>query len=135
MIKRLCSLAAIAAVGAAFVAGCGSSSSSSSSSSTAPAASSGSSTAAPASSSTTAPGSVSVPTNLAQAVALCKSSIAAAPTLSADVKTKLQSLCDQAAQGNGANLRKIQSQVCQEIIKASVPASAQAQALATCPKP
>ena len=147
MTKRLCSLAAVAAVGV-FAAGCGSSSSSTNSitsaassissaaSSAASSISSAASSAASSAGSSTASstGSVALPQNLAQAVALCKSSIGAAATLSADVKTKLQSLCDQAGQP-GANVKQIQYQVCTEIIKSSIPQAAQAAALASCPKP
>jgi hypothetical protein len=144
MTKKLCSLAAIAAVGA-FVAGCGSSSNNTSSSvssalssaasSVSSAASSvASSASSAASTAASSPSSVAVPQNLAQAVALCKSSIGAAATLSADLKTKLQSLCDQAGQP-GANVKQIQYQVCTEIIKSTLPSAAQQAALATCPKP
>jgi hypothetical protein len=87
-----------------------------------------------ASSAASSAGSVSVPTNLAQAVALCKSSIGAAATLSADLKTKLQSLCDQAGHP-GANVKQIEYQVCTEIIKGTLPTASQAAALASCPKP
>jgi hypothetical protein len=37
------------------------------------------------------------------------------------------------SQGNG--LQSLQAQLCREIVKAQVPAAAQQQALATCPKP
>jgi len=132
MIKRLCSLVAIAAVGGALVAGCGSSSSSSSSAAT-PAASPSS----PAASTSTGSsgGAAAVPANLAAAVAQCKASIGAAPSLSADAKTKLESLCDQAASGKAVDIKKTTAEVCVEIVKDSVPASAQAAALAACPKP
>jgi hypothetical protein len=76
-----------------------------------------------------------VPANLGQFVARCKASIAAAPTLSSDSKTKLASLCDQIGKGNTTQVKQITSQVCQQIVKSTVPASAQQQALASCPKP
>jgi polygalacturonase len=72
---------------------------------------------------------------LAQAVASCKSSVNAAPTLNASDKSKLDSICAQAASGDTAGVQKATSEVCQQIIRDSVPASAQAQALASCPKP
>jgi hypothetical protein len=72
---------------------------------------------------------------LAQAVASCKSSVNAAPTLNASDKAKLDSICAQAASGDTAGVQKATSEVCQQIIRDSVPASAQAQALASCPKP
>ncbi len=139
MIKRLCTLVVLVAVGGALVAGCGSSSSSSSaatsSSSSAPAgtATSASSTASAGGSS----GGSSVADNPAvkAAVAQCKASINAASTLSADAKTKLDGLCDEAAKGDPASLKKASAEVCQEIVKETVPSSAQDAALAACPKP
>jgi len=73
---------------------------------------------------------------VAEAVAACKSSIQAAPTLTADEKSKLTSICDKAANGDEAGVKQAAYQVCQEIVKSSVPAgSAQTTALAACPKP
>jgi len=72
---------------------------------------------------------------LAQVVARCKASIAAAPTLSADAKSKLAGLCDQLGSGNPAQIKKTEASVCQEIVKSTVPASDQQAALASCPKP
>jgi hypothetical protein len=72
---------------------------------------------------------------LAADVARCKSAIAAASTLSSDVKAKLESLCDEAAKGDPAALRAATARVCQEIVKETVPASSQATALSACPKP
>jgi hypothetical protein len=68
-----------------------------------------------------------------KAVAACKASISAAPTLSADERTKLASLCDQAANGSVAGVEKVVGEVCRDVAKA-LPASAQATALAACPK-
>jgi hypothetical protein len=67
-------------------------------------------------------------------VAACKQRIAGAPNLSSDAKTKLTNLCDQAASGNEAAVLKAAAQVCQEIVKQSIPQAAQQQALASCPK-
>jgi hypothetical protein len=143
MIKSIATLAVVAAV----VAGCGSSSSSSSSPAASSAASS--SSAAPSSSSETATSTSSAaPTSTAAsggaglsnnptvqaAVAACKQRIAGAPNLSSDAKTKLTNLCDQAASGNEAAVLKAAAQVCQEIVKQSIPQAAQQQALASCPK-
>jgi len=72
---------------------------------------------------------------IAADVAQCKSAISAAPNLPADVKTKLKSLCDEAAKGNPAALRAATARVCEEIVKETLPASTQAAALAACPKP
>jgi hypothetical protein len=146
MIKTLATLAVVAAV----VAGCGGSSSSSSSSPASSAASSSSSapssttasssdtatSSSAASTSTTPSGGAALANNptIQAAVAACKSRISAAPNLSSDAKGKLITLCDQAASGNEAAVLRAASQVCQEIVKQSVPSSAQQQALANCPK-
>jgi hypothetical protein len=135
MIKTLMALLVVAA----FIGGCGSSSSSSStaSSSSAPATSSSTTAAASSSSaSSSASGGSAIANNPAvkAAVAACKQRIAAAPNISADAKSKLSGLCDQAASGNEAGVLKAAAQVCQEIVKQSVPQAAQQQALASCPK-
>jgi hypothetical protein len=67
-------------------------------------------------------------------VAACKQQIGAAPTLSASAKTKLQTICDQAASGDPAAVRKTTAEVCQQVIKDTVPSAAQSTALAACPK-
>jgi hypothetical protein len=142
MNKRLSSLLALAAVGSALLAGCGSSSSSSSATtaSSTPAATSTTSSAAPTSTSAASSSSASGGGSLANnpqvkaAVARCKSSINAAPTLSASAKAKLATICDEAAKGDPASLKKAEAKVCVELVKDTVPASAQTQALASCPK-
>jgi hypothetical protein len=70
-----------------------------------------------------------------QAVAACKASINSAPTLSADSKTELVKLCDEAATGDPAAIKKATAEVCQQVVKDSVPSAAQSAALAACPKP
>lgn len=137
---RLSSLLVVAAASGALVAGCGSSSSStpvtasssstSSSSSSAPAATS---TASPSSSTSGGSGLASNPSVIA-AVARCKASINSVPTLSASAKNKLATICDQAAKGDPASLKKAAAQVCVELVKDTVPVAAQTAALASCPK-
>jgi hypothetical protein len=134
---KLCSLVAVVAVGGALMTGCGSSSSSSS----APASSSGSSSsAAPAASSSASTTSASAGSGLASnptvvaAVARCKASINSAPTLSASAKSSLATICDEAAKGDPASLKKAEAKVCVQLVKDTVPAAAQTQALASCPK-
>jgi uncharacterized protein YceK len=136
MIKKLSVLLAVAAV----IGGCGSSSSSSSS---APAASSSSTTAASTANTGTSSAGTTTPTGgssisdnpaVKAAVAACKQRINAVPNLSADAKSKLTTLCDKAASGDEASVLKAAAQVCQEIVKQSIPQAAQQQALASCPK-
>jgi hypothetical protein len=69
-----------------------------------------------------------------QLVSSCKARINSASGLSSSVVSKLQALCNQAANGNEASARKAAAQVCTEIIKATVPQQAQQFALANCPK-
>jgi thiamine biosynthesis lipoprotein ApbE len=122
-----------ALVSLALLAGCGSSSKSTSAPASTPTQTQ--STAASGGAGATTSANTSPPANLAQAVQRCKQSVTAAPTLNASAKSKLESLCDQAAKGNTANLQKTAAQVCQQLIKSSVPAAEQATALANCPKP
>jgi hypothetical protein len=135
MRARLCTLCVVALSGGALLAGCGGSSNTSSSSS-APASAPATPTTPSSTGGGTGAAAASIASNPAvqQAVAACKQSINASPTLSAGVKSKLVGVCDQAATGNPTAIRKATSQVCQEVVKSSVPSSAQAAALATCPK-
>jgi ABC-type phosphate transport system substrate-binding protein len=75
---------------------------------------------------------------VAQAVTACKASINSTPTLSASLKTKLTGLCDKAAHGDEAGVKKVAAEVCKDIVNASVPSSAPSsvkdQALAACKK-
>jgi hypothetical protein len=67
------------------------------------------------------------------AVAACKTTIQAAPTLPASVKTKVEGVCNKAASGDLEGARKAAKEVCVEVINASpVPSSAKEQALAAC---
>ncbi|HUO73858.1 MAG TPA: hypothetical protein VMU39_24005 [Solirubrobacteraceae bacterium] len=135
MIKRLCTLVVLASVGSALVAGCGGSSSNSSSAATSSAAPAPAATTTAASSAGVGGSSVASNPAVQAAVAQCKASINSAATLSADAKAKLDGLCDEAAKGDPASLRKATAQVCQEVVKESLPSSAQQAALAACPKP
>jgi hypothetical protein len=72
---------------------------------------------------------------LTDAVAACKSSVAATPSLKPADRAKLSAICDDMSSGNTAAVQQATAEVCQQIIKDSVPAAAQAQALASCPKP
>jgi hypothetical protein len=67
-------------------------------------------------------------------VAACKHTINSQPLLSASLKSKLGTACDKAAKGDVAGVKKVTAQVCQQVVQSVVPASAQAQALAACPK-
>ncbi len=134
---RLALLFVVAVVGGASIAGCGSSSSSttSSTSSTASVAPAAAATTAAATGSAGGSAAAAANPGVAEAVAACKSSIEAAPTLTADEKSKLTSICQKAANGDESGVKQAAYQVCQEIVKSSVPASAQSTALAACPKP
>jgi hypothetical protein len=72
---------------------------------------------------------------IAQAVASCKTSINSQPSLSATNKAKLDAICDKAGSGDTTGVQKATADVCQQIVRDTVPASAQTQALAACPTP
>ena len=139
MIKRLCTLLVLVAVGGALVAGLRKQQQQlirrTSSSSSAPAGTATSASSTASAGGSTGGGSVASNPAVQAAVAQCKASINAASTLSADAKTKLDGLCDEAAKGDPASLKKASAEVCQEIVKETVPSSAQDAALAACPKP
>ena len=137
MRTRLCVLASVFVAAGTVIAGCGSSSSSSAQSAAPAAASTSSSSSSTSANAATgsAAASVAGSPEIKAAVAACKQSIASAPTLSSDEKVKLAALCDKAGSGDLAGLQKATAQVCQEIVKESVPQAAQAAASASCPKP
>jgi len=66
-------------------------------------------------------------------VAVCKSIITRAPTLSAATKAKVEGVCNKAASGDLAGARAAAKEVCAEVINASpISGPAKAQALAAC---
>jgi hypothetical protein len=139
MIRKLSTWLLVALAGGAFVAGCGSSNNSTSSSQA---------TSTPATTSPTPAGATSTPTpsgprtpageashpTPAQAVASCKQSIQAQPTISASAKSKLAGLCAKAAGGDRTALHKVAQEVCIELVNSSqIPAGASRErALAVC---
>lgn len=133
MIGKPLALLSVAASVGILAAGCGGSSTTTTSAAAPTSATSASVPATTTTSSSTGSATPASPV-VAEVVAACKSRINSAPQLSSSVKSKLIQLCDEAASGNEANARKVASQVCVEIIKATVPQSVQAQALAGCPK-
>jgi hypothetical protein len=66
------------------------------------------------------------------AVAACKNSISQAATLDATDKSKLSGLCDKAAHGDVSGVKKVAEQVCNDVVKKTVPSAGQAQAAAAC---
>jgi hypothetical protein len=120
------------------VAGCGSSSSSSSSgggttsSTPSTTTSGGSTTTSGGSTTTSSSGGGSANPQVAAAVAACKNAINSAPTLDAADKSKLSDACDKAANGDLAGVKKVAEQVCNDVVKKTVPAAGQAQAQAAC---
>ena len=55
------------------------------------------------------------------------------PTLSADVKAKVEGICNKAADGDIEGARKAAKEVCIEVVNASpIPAAAKSQAVAAC---
>src|SRR5450759_5274976 len=110
MIRRRSSWLVGVLVCGALVAGCGSSSNSSKSSSPATT----STPAAAATSSTPASTSSAVPVGPAtvqQAVANCKRTIQAQPTLTAATKAKVERICTKAGKGDIAELKKAAQEI------------------------
>ena len=122
----------VALMGAALLAGCGggSSSTASSQSTSTPSAT----TPAPATTSptptTTGTGGLSVQ----QAVASCRSVVKRATTLPANLKAKVEGICNKAANGDVAGARAAAKEVCLEVINSyPIPAGpSKDQALAAC---
>jgi len=108
---------AVASVGVALLAGCGSSSTSSQSS-------------------TSGQTSTAAGTSVAgqQDVAGCKHGIQSQSELSASAKARLEKICEKAANGNPATLQQVAHEACVELVNAShVPAGiSKEEALAIC---
>jgi hypothetical protein len=122
------------------VAGCGSSSSSTTNGSTATSAPATSSTATSSSpaAKTTSSSPTAAPTGASAAgvqqyVEVCKSIVQREPALSASVKSKVEGICNKAANGDLAGARAAAKEVCVEVLNASpIPAAAKQKALAAC---
>ena len=131
----------LALLAGALLAGCGSSGSNSTSTST-PAstttasASTVSTSATQTTSTTASTPSSSVPSSaagVAEAVAACKSIVQREPTLSSSVKSKVEGICNKAANGDLEGAKAAAKEVCKEVINAApIPSSAKAQGIAAC---
>ncbi len=67
-----------------------------------------------------------------QAVATCKRTVRRAPLLSDQEKVKLIAVCDRAASGDLAGVKKVAIDVCHDIVDA-LPELVRTQAQAACP--
>jgi hypothetical protein len=145
MTVRRSSPLAVALLCGALLAGCGSSGSSTTSgasSTTAPTTSSAA-VSKPAAAATTPTVSTATPTApsatglsgaaVGQYVAICKSIVDREPTLAANVKSKVEGICNKAAHGDLAAARTAAKEVCVEVINASpIPSADKEKALAAC---
>jgi hypothetical protein len=138
MIATRSPLLAGALVCGVLLAGCGSSSSTTTSGTTATTSTTSNAAAAAAStpSTSTPSGAATTPissADLAAAVAECKAVVARAPTLSSNLKSKVEGICNKAANGNIAAARTAAKEVCVEVINASpIPSAEKQQALTAC---
>jgi hypothetical protein len=127
---------AVLLLGGALLAGCGGSSTTTTqSTTTAQSTSTPAATTAPTNSTGTTASTPSGPLIASpQAVEACKHAIQAAPTLTAAAKAKLEGVCDKAAHGDQAAVKKAAREVCEEVINNSpIPGGASKdQALAAC---
>jgi hypothetical protein len=75
---------------------------------------------------------------VAAAVSACKTAIGSAAQLSSSEKSKLEGICQKAANGDLSGVKQAVAQVCTQIVNADVPSSAPSsikdQALAACKK-
>jgi len=139
MTVRRSSPLVVALLCGALLAGCGSSSSSTTNGSTAtatsaPAVSSTASSSTPAAATTksAAPTGANA-AGVQQYVEVCKSIVQREPALSASVKSKVEGICNKAANGDLAGARAAAKEVCVEVLNASpIPAVAKQKALAAC---
>jgi hypothetical protein len=68
-----------------------------------------------------------------QAIDACKQSVNAAPQLSAETKSDLEGLCEEAASGDIEDVQEASEEVCVKVIEETVPAgAAREQALSSC---
>jgi hypothetical protein len=133
MIRTRSPLFVVALLCGVLVAGCGSSSSSSTTSGSTTSGSTSTSAPASTSKSTTTTPNAATAAGVAQYVAACKAVIQHEPTLSADVKAKVEGICNKAADGDVEGARKAAKEVCIEVVNASpIPSAAKAQAVAAC---
>ncbi len=124
MIRRRSTRLAGVLLCGALVAGCGGSGGSTASTQSTTAASSTATSGAPSLSGS----------KLTQAVAACKQQIKAQTTLPAGAKSKLEAVCEKAAEGDSAAVKQAAQEVCEEVVSdAKVPAGvARDEALAGC---
>lgn len=121
MNRRLSAWLGLALSAGVLLAGCGSSSSTTSQST--PAATTPATTTP---SSSGAYGSAGV-----AAATACKQAVHAQPTLAASTKTRLESICEKAASGKPEDVKKVEGEICEEVVK-TVPAAVREQARASC---
>jgi hypothetical protein len=139
MVRRSSTWLVVALLGGILLAGCGGGSSQSTAAPP-PTSSSAATSSTPKTGSTPNTGSTpktspALTAERAQfAVNTCKHAIATQLSLTTSAKTKLEAICNQAAKGDIASIRKAAQEVCVEVIKASGGASSPAaqQAIATC---
>lgn len=77
-------------------------------------------------------GAASASPQVQAAVTACKNSVDSNPQVPASVKGDLEGICEKAASGDPAAVRKATKEVCLKIVEATVPDSAKDQAKAAC---
>jgi hypothetical protein len=132
MTRRAVAWLAVPLLGAALLAGCGGGSTTTSQSSSTPAATSTAGTTSSGSTGTNTSGGAS-PAATQQAIETCKHEVQRTTTLPASSKSKLEGVCEKAANGNTPEVRKAIREICEEAVnKASLPKFAKEQGLAAC---
>jgi hypothetical protein len=113
------------------LAGCGGSSSSSTSAGTS---STATGSTAPSTSSATSTTGTTTSSATAAAVESCRRGVKAIPTLPSSTRSKIEAICDKAANGDPGTIRTAAREVCEEIVRSSpLPeGSAKQHAIAGC---
>ena len=142
MLRKLGPLAAALMLSASFAVGCGDNNSNSSTSTPAPSSgtstdsSSGTSTDSSSGTSTDSSGGGSSNPNVQAIVQACKQQVDSNPQVTADIKPDLEKICDQAANGNAVDAKKLAKEICLKIVDKTIPdgTAGKDQALAACDK-
>lgn len=126
MNKKLCMLLVVALSSLMLVAGCGDDEE------TTPTPGGGTTTTAPSGGGSST-GNAQADETIKAAVEQCKSSVTAVPNLKPETKTKLEGICEDAANGDQEAVKKATREVCEAIVEDTVPAGdAQTQAKQSC---
>jgi predicted lipid-binding transport protein (Tim44 family) len=119
MMRRHLTWLAMTLTSGVLLAGCGGGGSSTTTSHSSSTPATSTATPAPTSSTPATGAGAASGAAIQRAVAACKRTIQAEPSLSARAKSKLEAICGKAAKGDAAAVRKAAQEVCAEVINGS----------------